>query len=165
VNLSELRSLFAYNEWANQRVFEAVRPLAEDQFQRPLGSSFASIRDTLGHVIGAEWLWLRRWNGEGPRSIPEWAKVSTVESLRSKLNEVERDRTAFVQALSERDLDRQIDYTNFAGEQLSYPLRDLFLHVVNHSTYHRGQIATMLRQIGAKPIATDYTVFRRENPA
>jgi uncharacterized damage-inducible protein DinB len=165
VNLAELRSLFAYNEWANQRVFEAVRPLAEEQLQRPLGSSFASIRDTLGHVIAAEWLWLRRWNGESPRSIPEWTKGSAVESLRTKLNEVETERAAFMQALAERDLDRQIDYTNFAGEDVRHPLRDLFFHLVNHSTYHRGQIATMLRQIGVKPIATDYTVFRRENPA
>jgi uncharacterized damage-inducible protein DinB len=165
VNLSEVRSLFAYNEWANQRVFDSVTPLSEEQFARPLSGSFSSIGDTLAHIVGAEWVWLRRWNGESPGSIPDFVKSSTVESLRSKLSDIEREREKFLASLAEPDLARQIAYTNFAGERLSYPLRDLFVHVVNHSTYHRGQVATMLRQVGAKPSGTDYTLFRRESPA
>jgi uncharacterized damage-inducible protein DinB len=160
VNLPEVRSLFAYNEWANQRVFDTVGPLSEEQFARALSGSFSSIRDTLGHVVGVEWVWLRRWNGESPRSTPDWAKTPTVASLQAKLGEVEREREAFLASLSERDLDRGITYTNFAGEQWTYPLRDLLVHLVNHSTYHRGQIATMLRQVGAKAVATDYLVFK-----
>lgn len=165
MDLPQLRSLFAYNQWANQRVFDAVTPLSEEQFARPLSSSFSSIRDTLGHIVGAEWVWLRRWNGESPSSIPDFVTSSTVESLRTKLSDIERERDRFLASLAEPELARQLTYTNFAGERLSYSLRDLFVHVVNHSTYHRGQIATMLRQVGAKPIGTDYTLFRRESQA
>jgi uncharacterized damage-inducible protein DinB len=165
VDLSQVQLLFAYNDWANQRVFDSVAPLSEEQFARPLSGSFSSIGATLAHVVGAEWVWLRRWNGENPGSIPDFVKSATVEALRSKLSDIEREREKFLASLGEPDLDRQLAYTNFAGERLSYSLRDLFVHVVNHSTYHRGQIATMMRQVGAKPNGTDYTLFRRETPA
>ena len=70
VPLATLRELFAYNYWARDRQLEACAALTQEQFQRPLGNSFSSLRDTLAHLVGAEWVWLERWRGRSPRALP-----------------------------------------------------------------------------------------------
>ena len=157
----DVSSLLRYNEWANRRVFDAVAQLDGESFVRPLGSSFSSLRDTLAHLVAAEWLWLKRWEGESHTKLPDWAVDATVESLRDKLTEVEHNRADMFDS-RDHDLDRQVTYTNFAGETWRQPLRELVVHVVNHASYHRGQIATMMRQLGAQPASTDYVVYMRE---
>jgi uncharacterized damage-inducible protein DinB len=164
MDLASLRRLIAYNEWANARLLGAVAGLTADQWTRNLTGSFASIRETFAHLVAVEWVWLRRWHGESPRTLPDWAVTPDVQSLVAKLAEIERDRAVFVRELAEADLDRRVAYTNFKGERWEYALRDLFIHLVNHSTYHRGQIATMCRQVGASAPATDFLVYE-DGPA
>ncbi|MGI8783750.1 MAG: DinB family protein [Acidobacteriota bacterium] len=162
MNVTEIRVLFVYNEWANVRLLDAVGQLSDEQFTRPLASSFPSIRDTFSHVIAVEWVWLRRWKGESPALIPEWAVGSPLELLRKKLKGIEAERATFLTALGEQEMQQPVSYTNFKGERWRYALEDLLLHLVNHSTYHRGQVATMLRQVGALPPATDFLVYKDE---
>jgi uncharacterized damage-inducible protein DinB len=159
MTLAALRRFFAYNEWANARVFDAAGRVSRDQFTKDLGSSFPSIRDTLAHLAGVEWVWLRRWKGESPSATPGWMAASDVDTLRTHLHEVESERAAFLDALNESDLQRRIAYINFKGERWEYSLADMLLHLVNHSTYHRGQVVTMLRQVGAAAPATDFLVY------
>jgi uncharacterized damage-inducible protein DinB len=160
MNIAELRSLFAYNEWANARLLGVVSDLSDEQFTRNLASSFPSIRDTFSHIVAVEWVWLRRWKGESPSALPDWAKTPSPQILRKKLSEIEMERLTFLELLGEPDLQRSITYRNLKGEEWRYLQGDLLLHLVNHSTYHRGQIATMLRQVGATPLPTDLLVFR-----
>jgi len=162
MNVAEIRSLFAYNEWANARLLNAVGELSQEKFTRPLASSFPSICDTFSHIVAVEWVWLRRWKGEGPSLIPDWAAKPQLDLLRKKLKEVETERATFLAALGEQGMQLSVSYTNFKGEQWRYSLEDLLVHLVNHSTYHRGQVATMLRQVGAIPPATDFLVFKDE---
>ncbi len=82
--------------------------------------------------------------------------------MRDELGRVERDRAEFFSALSDADLLRPFSYRNLKGEAFTQPLLDSLVHVVNHSTYHRGQIATMYRQAGHAAPATDLIVFKRE---
>ena len=70
VPLETLRELYAYNYWARDRQLEACAALSQEQFLRPMGSSFSSVRDTLAHVMGAEWIWLERWRGRSPQTMP-----------------------------------------------------------------------------------------------
>jgi len=161
MNIAELRSFFAYNEWANTRLLDAAAHLSEEQFIRNLASSFPSIRDTFSHIVAVEWVWLRRWKGESPQSLPEWATTPSPQILRQKLSEVETERSAFLVLLGEQDLQQSIAYRNLKGEEWRYLLVDLLLHLVNHSTYHRGQIVTMLRQVGATPLPTDLLIFKQ----
>jgi len=70
VNIEDVRTLYDYNAWANSRALEACSALTPEQFTRDLGSSFRSLRDTLAHIYGAEWVWLERWHGRTPTGLP-----------------------------------------------------------------------------------------------
>lgn len=155
----ESKELFEFNRWANARILEAVTKLTPDEFTRNLGSSFPSIRDTLTHILSAEWIWLMRWKGSSPKAMFSPSEFSTLLHLKNRWTEIEKDQTEFVSELTNESLERRITYTNIKGEEWTYPLWQMLRHVVNHSTYHRGQITTLLRQLGAKPISTDLLVF------
>jgi uncharacterized damage-inducible protein DinB len=155
MNVDYFRRLFTYTEWANGRMLEVVRGLSDEQFTREIVSSFPTIRDTLGHMVFAEWVWLRRWKGENPTSRPDWTTEPSLETLETKLHEVERERTELVDSLTDDDIQRDFPYRNMAGNPYSAPLGEQMAHVVNHATYHRGQLTTMLRQAGATPPSTD----------
>ncbi|MEO7647845.1 MAG: DinB family protein [Gemmatimonadaceae bacterium] len=159
---ADIRSLFAYNEWANARIFSAAGELDLEVFTAPRGSSFSSIRDTVAHIVTSEWIWLRRWRGESPSAVPEWGSLHEAAALTRKLGEAEADRTAFLKELTDDDLTKPLTYKNLKGEEWRQPLVDQLVHVVNHSTYHRGQIATLSRQAGFAAPATDLIVFKRE---
>lgn len=154
-----IRELYRYMHWANGRVREAVAPLTEEEFTRDLRSSFPSIRDTLVHMVGAEWVWLERWHGISPPALPVPAELPTREAITARWIEVERGQRDFLAGLDAAALDRPLEYTNTKGKRFAYPLRVTLLHVVNHASYHRGQITTLLRQIGARPLSTDLPLF------
>ena len=160
MKLADLRTLFDYDEWANDRVLRCAAGLGEDQFGRRLEGSFPSIRETLAHIVVVEWVWLQRWRGQSPRSTPDWAATPTAQGLRDQLRLIEAERASFLATLADSDLPRPVSYVNVKGEPHTYALGDLLIHLVNHSTYHRGQAANMLRQVGATPPATDLLVFR-----
>jgi uncharacterized damage-inducible protein DinB len=165
MDAKSVQALYEYNRWANARVFEAVSKLTEDQFAKDLGSSFASIRGTLTHIVWGEWCWLERWKGISPKSAWNPADFPGAKALERRWAEVERDQAKFVGALDRKQLDAVVSYVNLRGERWAYPLWQQMVHVVNHSTYHRGQVTTMLRQVGAKPVATDLLVFYDEKSA
>jgi uncharacterized damage-inducible protein DinB len=162
MDVKSLQALYEYNGWANARVFEAVSNLMGDQFVKDLGSSYPSLRDTLTHIVCAEWGWLERWKGTSPKSAWNPADFSSAKALERRWIEVERDQAKFVGALDRKQLDAVVSYVNLRGERWAYPLWQQMVHVVNHSTYHRGQVTTLLRQVGAKPVGTDLLVFYDE---
>jgi uncharacterized damage-inducible protein DinB len=157
----EVRELLVYGAWANALLFEAASALSGEQLGHPVASSFPSVGGTLAHIVGAEWVWLRRWLGESPSGFPDWVARPELAELRARLSLVEQERDAFVASLSDADLGRVISYRTLGGQAYADPLADLMRHVVNHSTYHRGQVATQLRQHGLKPPSTDLIVFLR----
>jgi uncharacterized damage-inducible protein DinB len=154
-----IRELYAYNHWANQRTLASVEPLSAEEFTRDLGNSFSSIRDTMAHILGAEWIWLERWLGRSPRELLPAADFPSVEALRQRRHAVEQDLNRFLETLTPEGLQKSLAYINRAGEPFAYPLWQQMVHVVNHSSYHRGQIVTLLRQIGRTPENTDFLVY------
>lgn len=159
MDLHNIHELYAYNRWANARILDATAKLTEEQFLRDLRNSFPSVRDTLAHILGAEWIWLRRWKGTSPKGLPPGADFSTHAALRERWAEVEHEQTEYLDALKKEALETPLTFTNIAGKTLTFPLRYQLQHLVNHSTYHRGQITTMLRQLDAQPISTDLIVY------
>jgi uncharacterized damage-inducible protein DinB len=159
MNVKDVRDLFVYSEWANALVLDAAARLSDEEFTRGLGNSFPSVRDTLVHLLFAEWVWLRRWRGESPRVILDPAEFPNVESVRARLAEVARERAELVAGLSDADLEPVLAYVNAKGEEWRYPLGRMMQHVANHSTYHRGQVVTMLRQLGASAPSTDLLYY------
>lgn len=162
MTIGEVRELFAYCAWANALAFDAASQLSKEQLGQSVASSFPSVHGTLAHIVGAEWIWLRRWLGESPSSFPEWVAEPVLADLRARLSVVEQERDAFVTGLSDMDLGRVVSYRTLGGQSYSDQLGDLMQHAVNHSTYHRGQVATQLRQLGLKPPSTDLIVFLRQ---
>jgi uncharacterized damage-inducible protein DinB len=158
----ELRDLFAFNRWANARMRAAVLTLDEEEYRRDLRNSFPSVRDTWMHIMASEWVWLSRWLGTSPSAMPaEWLDYDRRQVI-DEWQALEVAQLAYVGKLTDIDLDRTIPYINFAGEKYSQPLWHLMRHVVNHSTYHRGQITTMIRQLGKEGVSTDLVKYFRE---
>jgi len=161
----DIRLLFAYNRWANARTLSAAALVAPDALTRELGNSFASVRDTLVHIYGAEWIWLARWTGTSPTTPVAPADVPDVAALAARWKTLEDEQSAFIKGLTDADLERPIEYANLKGDRFTNPLGALMQHLVNHSTYHRGQVTTLLRQLGATPVSTDLVTFLRERSA
>lgn len=159
--IGEIQELYEYNRWANGRVLDAVAALSEEQFTKNLGSSFPSVRDTLVHVLASEWVWLSRWEGVSPRGMPDGWASSQYDELRSRWREVEERQRQFVSGVTEAELDEAISYQTTTGEGFRTVLWQMLRHVANHSTYHRGQVITMLRQLGSEAVSTDLIHFYR----
>lgn len=158
--LDMLRQLYDYNYWARDRQLEACAALTQEQFVRPLGSSFSSVRDTLAHLWVVEWVWLERFLGRSPRSIPAWVdEARTLDSIRQGWNDVERGVRGYVAALNDQVLVQPLSYVNIKGEPWTYRLEQALFHLVNHQTYHRGQVTTLLRQLGAPAVSLDYLLY------
>lgn len=158
----EMAVLYEFNAWADRRVLEAANALSKEEFVKPLGSSFSSVRDTLAHILGVEWLWLERFQGRSPSALPDIHQFAEIEPLKVRWSEFEPTLLNFARSLSQDDLDRVMEYKTMKFGVYRNPLWQSMLHLINHGSYHRGQITTMLRQLGAQPILTDLMHFYRE---
>jgi uncharacterized damage-inducible protein DinB len=159
MQLDAIRELYDYNHWANQRVLSSVTPLTDEVFTRNMGNSFSSVRDTLAHILGAEWIWLERWLGRSPEALLRASDFPTLRVLQQRWATVRHDQNQYIQTLVPDRLKDEVSYTNTRGDRYSYALWRQMVHVPNHSSYHRGQITTLLRQIGAEPASTDLLVY------
>ncbi|HZS10304.1 MAG TPA: DinB family protein [Blastocatellia bacterium] len=164
MNLTDIRQLYDYTEWANHLVLDSVEQLSREDQQRETGVSHKSIHGTLVHQLAADWIWLSRWQGESPAALLSDADFPDLASVRERWRQVESGRQKFIAGLSEEDLTRDLSYTNTKGERAALPLGQQMQHVVNHSSYHRGQVTAMIRQLGVQPPTTDllyYLLARR----
>lgn len=157
----DFQVLYQYNFWANARTRQAVESLPEEKLYVDMKNSFGSIHGTLVHLVGAENVWLQRMNRvEGVFiKVEQYPKY---ELLKTKWKEVEDGWQKFVSTLSEDVLLRTITFKNFKGEEVTDVVWMALQHIVNHSTYHRGQITTMVRQAGGTPVGTDLITFYRQ---
>lgn len=152
----QIATLFEYTRWASEKVLESAAPLSSEELLRPIGGSFGSVHATLVHLYGADWVWLERWHGRSPRALPKPEELDSFDALRTRWREVQGGQGAFVATMTPARMDETLTYVNFAGQTCTYAFGETMLHVGNHGTYHRGQIATMLRQLGKKAVSTDY---------
>jgi uncharacterized damage-inducible protein DinB len=160
--LETIKLLYDYTKWADGRMFEAVSKLTPEQWTKDLGSSLKSTRDTVVHLVSAQWIWISRWKGETPKGMWAAAEFPSQASVREKWEPLARDLAAFVGDQTEESVAKPLTYKNLKGESLTYPLGHLMLHAVNHSTYHRGQVTTLIRQLGAQPLSSDLVVYCAE---
>jgi uncharacterized damage-inducible protein DinB len=161
MNTTDLLLLFEYNRWANHRVLESVAGLSPEQFLRDLHNSFPSVRDTLCHIMAVEWIWTARCRGNAPPTLWKAAEFPVFAALRVRWNEVECEQADFLSGLRDGQLTALVNYRDTSAGDRVLPLWQALQHLVNHSTYHRGQVTTMLRQLGATPQATDLALFYR----
>jgi uncharacterized damage-inducible protein DinB len=148
VTLEDIRTVVDYHYWARNRMLEALAKLTPDQFTRQLSNSFPSIRDTVVHLYTADWGWHLLWQGQPLTEPPAADSFPDLASVQSAWQDQERKVRAFVEDLLEVDIGR------FWWK---------LLHLVNHGSYHRGQVTTLLRQLGIDaPKSQDMIIFQRE---
>src|ERR1051326_2604208 len=104
ISKEDIEQLYKYNRWANGAVFKTVAALSAEQFNQKLGGSFPSVRETLVHMMGAEWIWLRRWKGESPKALLSAAEFPDLDSVKAKWREVEAEQMDFVNQLTDASL-------------------------------------------------------------
>ena len=150
MNLTDVKLLVDYHYWARDVMFGALDPLTAEQWTRPIESSFKSLRETVVHIYGAELLWYARWQGD-QSGWPSLDHLTDVASVRKAWSDLEENVRGFVGRLGEPGMSRIFDYRALNGQPTSTPFWQMLQHVVNHASYHRGQITTMLRQLGAAP--------------
>ena len=179
MTISEIRDLFAYNAWANRRIFENVAQVRHDQYMADMKTSHGGIHGTLTHMIGAEKIWLDRWRKE-PKPMPlKAADIPSFDELKRIWETVNEERNRFLAKFKDDSPDEPmtettrtmkytetpggaITVTTLKGDSYTNTFSQMMQHLVNHSTYHRGQIVAMLRQIGVTPSATDLIAYYRK---
>lgn len=159
MNASDIRVLYEYNDWANALLFSSIAQLPQEKIDRDLGGSLPSLRNVVAHIMTAEWAWLERLHGVSPTSRPDWADEN-MSTLQARLGDIESKRTIYVEGLTDAHLSEPLTFTYLSGKSGVNVLQDVLVHVVNHSTYHRGQITLMFRQLDEAPPSTDFIAFR-----
>jgi uncharacterized damage-inducible protein DinB len=161
-NLELLTSLCLYNRWANRRMLDAMKDLSPADFDCDLAGSFPSLHQTLVHILWVEQLFLRRWRAISTADIAEPPKFDTVAAIRTAWESLEKEREEYWDRLTDADLIQPIDYVDTRGNPSSMILWESMYHLFNHSTFHRGQAASKLRQLGIAPPSTDFVIYCRE---
>jgi uncharacterized damage-inducible protein DinB len=160
--MNEFLELFAYNALANRTIFDAVARLPEEQYFRDLKSSHGGIHGTLAHIVWAEELWLYRWVGKPNPAVAQGADLKSLAAVRSRWEEIEAERGSFLAGFTADRLESTKRVKPSSGGEYTHSFRQMFGHLINHATYHRGQIVTLLRQLGVVPPNTDLIVFYRK---
>jgi len=152
-------TMYRYHAWANQRVLDPTGLLSPEQYRADAGASFASVHDTLVHIMAAQWIWLSRWKGTSPPAPLSAGAFPDLTAVRRRWAEIESDTQAFVAAVTEPDLQRVVEYRNTEGEPCAYPLWQQMLHQVNHGTQHRSEVAMVLTRLDHSPGLLDFLYF------
>jgi uncharacterized damage-inducible protein DinB len=155
-----LRTMYEYNRWATERLLDTADQLTPEQLHTPGNAGHGSVRDTLVHLISTQRRWLSWWNGSLPaleaynvRLDP--ADFPDVAAARAAWETLEEDTQAFVGALTDADADRIYEFTLPDGTEVRFPLWQMMLHVANHDTQHRSEVAAMLTGFGPSPGSLD----------
>ena len=163
MTLQDLGTLVDYHYWARDHLLAAVERLSSEQFTRRIESSFPSVRETLVHLWGAESIWLSRLEGRSPTGVPDGQHLTDAQALRTEWRDLETRLRTVLQRAGEDGVQGVVLYHTFNGAPQAQPLWQILQHIVNHGTYHRGQITTMLRQLGAAPArSSELFAFYRE---
>ncbi|HYM13857.1 MAG TPA: DinB family protein [Bryobacterales bacterium] len=162
MSTNDLRHHVRYNSWATQRVLESVRALTSEQYSRGLGNSYGGVEGTLIHIYQADQIWFARLEGRPTGSLAAFQPPAGRDAFERDWLALLGRMIAWAEGLSDTDWDRVVAYRNTKGEALETPARWIILHLINHNSYHRGQITTLLRQLGHTPVGTDLLYYYRD---
>ena len=159
MNTAELMDLYEYNRWAHRRTLESAAELGVEEYEREIGGSFPSLRATLEHLLATEVVWLSRWEGHSLGEPPDYTGMVGVAALSRMWDAFWNRQFSFITSLSDDALTRPVAIRTRSGIETVQALGDTMLHVVNHSSYHRGQAASFVRMLGGTPRGTDYFIY------
>ena len=156
-----IRELYDYHRWANRRLFDVAAGLG-DAATRDMGPQWSAptLKGMFAHIYGADEAWLQRWKGTSPDRLLADADFASMADLRARWDLFEAEQRAFVEALTEADLARPVEYRNTAGHPFRVTLAPLLQQVVNHATHHRSEAATMITLISGSPPDSGLALYR-----
>ncbi|MGE5345135.1 MAG: DinB family protein [Acidithiobacillales bacterium] len=157
--IEDLRALYDYNAWANERLVRTLRELPEADYVREMGGGWPSVRATFVHIAGATDAWAERFAGKDVLVLPKESDLPKLADAVALLTRAEEKHRAHLATLTPERLGRPFTWTNLSGQVRTAPFGIVVRHVVNHQTYHRGQVASMVRRLGVKPTSTDMVVW------
>jgi uncharacterized damage-inducible protein DinB len=161
MNLHDVRRLVAFNQWANQIFFDALTQLPAEPYGRDMQSSHGGIHGTLAHLVGAEKGWLSRWRQQPGTAAADLRQLASLTDLRAYWESVCTEMAQFLDSLDDQKLHDTLTAQSRSG-LVTATYGQMIQHVVDHSSYHRGQIVTMLRQLGITPPSTGMMRFHHE---
>ena len=165
MTVKDLERLYDYSYWANRKLLQVVSQLSPEQFTQNVAGSYGSVRNTLVHMLSAEWGWLDRCGGAKRGAPLKPDDYPTAESVLATWNTVEGCVRAFLSGLNDEDLARVVEYTSPRGEKRSGVLGPLLQHGAIHGVHHRGQVALLLRALGYTPGNFDVLFYDAEKQA
>ncbi len=154
-----IRTFYDYHTWADERILATAANLSDAQFVAAGSASFSSVRDTLVHALWAQWNWLSRWHGRPNPAHFDPVAYPDIGAVRARWAEIDGETHAFVAQVDEAALDRTLRYVNSRNEPMAYPLWQQMLHLVNHGTQHRSEVAAILTEYGHSPGLMDFIVY------
>jgi uncharacterized damage-inducible protein DinB len=157
-----LRNHVEYTTWATNRLLHAGGALTPEQRQQDFGTADKSVLGTMVHLFRAERLWLQRLQFGTPKIPWGLAQDEQWSFIAEQWPDLHKQWQSWAAVLTEDDADRLIHYSDLKGRAWSQPICPLVLHVVNHSTHHRGQVSGFLRALGQTPPPLDFIFFVRE---
>lgn len=163
--LSHFQKLADYNQWVNSRLYECVGELSEEEFNADTKGFFKSLCGTLNHILVGDLLWMERVEGYGPKpSTLDIVLHTDFKDLKAARIQTDTRFIHLVQNQSENNFNEILKYTTTNGEPCSDSIGEIFTHMVNHQTHHRGQCHHMLNQLGKAPPSLDMIYFFRSLP-
>lgn len=151
-----------FNAWANGRVADVLTPLNDDLFYRENTGSFPSIAKTTLHLWGSQHIWYRRFHGESLKQAPMVVQPPGKAAILDGLRKSSDAFVTFTKTKSAEFLASRYSYVNLRGEPCDDTYEETLFHIVNHSTYHRGQLILMLRDVGVTTLpGTDLIHYLR----
>ncbi len=148
-----------YMNWANDRVLSGARQLSPDLLNAPIRPGFLSALGLLVHILSAERMWLSRWQGESPTRLLTVDDYPTLDALVAAWEPLRAEMRDFVARVD--DPNRVVQYSSTKGEKFSNIWWHLFLHICNHGTEHRSQVALYLATQGIDLGNLDMTAYIR----
>ena len=148
MELSEIQYLLEFNIWADGKMLEGAQHVSPEQLRAKYPMPFVSIFDTLVHVMGAQQIWLARWKGGSPPALISPSNFADLDILSATWGQLHVEQRAFVAELSPKILASTLVYKDTKGIEYKHPLIWQMMHVFNHSTEHRSQVAAMIAMNG-----------------
>jgi uncharacterized damage-inducible protein DinB len=157
-SVENYRRWFDYERDSHAKVIDSLQSIREDNRS---SSSFQKAVDLMAHVIAARRMWLYRFGfaKENAELFPRSVLFST---LAGQLAEMEVGWSAYLEKLTETELERVFEYQSYEGSRFRNTVADILTQLFGHSWYHRGQIAALVRALGAEPAVTDFVFWSRE---
>lgn len=168
--VDHVKKMAEYNQWMNQKLFDLCQGLPAETLNENRGAFFGSISGTLNHLLVADTIWLKRFAENGISGLAAMEKTPRPDALdailfadfselKQRREEIDQLVVEFANQIRDEDLQKTIHYKNFKGIAASKTFFSLLMHLFNHQTHHRGQITTLLSQLGIDPGVTDLVVL------